>query len=75
MDVLAVERRDEGAIEPVHHFVGDLIRFVLEPLDRLDVRGAPLGRGLEQLPQKARRFLVAVRDRDEQIEELLFPGQ
>src|SRR6267142_406234 len=74
-DVLAIERRDERAIEPVHDLVCDLVGLVLQSLDGLDVGDAALGRRVEQLAQMLRRDRVALGDRDEQIEELFFPGQ
>ncbi len=75
VDVLAIERRDEGAIEPVHHFVRDLVGLVLQSLDRLDVGDAAVRRRVEQLAQMLRRDRVALGDRNEQVEELFFPGQ
>ncbi|MGH7672731.1 MAG: hypothetical protein ACREMC_07515, partial [Gemmatimonadales bacterium] len=39
----AVERRDEGPVEALDHLVRHLVRFVFEPLDRLDVRRAAVG--------------------------------
>ncbi len=74
VDVLAIERRDEGAIEPVHHFVRDLVSLVLQSLDRLDAGDAAIGRRVEQLAQMLGRDFVARGDLDEQVEELFFPG-
>ena len=71
MDVFPVERRDEGAVEPVHDLVRDLVGLVLESLERLDVGRATLGLRREQLAQVVRRLLVAVGDFDEQVEEFL----
>src|SRR5437899_2791286 len=75
MDVLPVERRDERAVQPVHDLVRDLVGLVLEPLERLDVRRAALRRRREPLAEVVRRFLVAIGDLDEQVEEFLFPRQ
>ena len=75
VDVLAIERRDECAVESVHHLVRDLVGLVLESLDRLDVGDAALGGRVEQVVQMLRRDRVARGDRDEQVEELFFPGQ
>ena len=75
MDVLPVERRDERPVQPVHHLVRDLVRLVLEPLDRLDVRRAGIGRGREQFAQVLGGFLVPGGDLDEQVEELFFSRQ
>ena len=72
MDILAVERRDEGAVEAIHHLVGHLVGLVLQPLQGLDVREAAVRGRLEQRPQVFRRFLVAVGHGDEQIEKLFF---
>src|SRR6059036_486470 len=74
-DVLAIERRDEGAIEPVHYLMRDLVGLVLQSLDRLDVGDAALGGRVEQLAQMLRRDRAARGDRYEQVEELFFPGQ
>ena len=71
VDVFPVERRDEGAVEPVHDLVRDLVGLVLESLERLDVGRATLGLRREQLAQVVRRLLVAVGDFDEQVEEFL----
>ena len=73
--VLAIERRDERAIEPVHHFVRDLVGLVLQSLDGLDVGDAAFGGRVEQLAQMLRRDRAARGDLDEQGEELFFPGQ
>ncbi len=75
MDVLTVERRDERAVEPIHHFVGDLVGLVLEPLDGFHLGSTALGRRGEQLLEMLRRFLVTRGDGNEQVEELFFPGQ
>jgi len=75
VDIFAIERCDEGAVQPVHHFVGDLVGLVLEPFDRFDVTDAALGRRREQVAQVLRRLLVPRSHRDEQVEELFFPGQ
>src|SRR5438876_701173 len=75
MDVLPVERRDEGAVQPVHHLVGDLVGLVLEPLDRLDVGDATLGGRGEEVAQMLGRLFGPRGHRDEQVEELFFPGQ
>jgi len=73
VDVLAIERRDECAVEPVHHLVCDLVGLVLQALDRLDVRDAALGGPVEQPAEMLCCDRVARRDRDEQVEELFFP--
>ena len=75
MNVLTIERRDERAVETVDDFVGDLIGFVFQPFDRLDVRCATVGRGLEQLSQVLDGFFVAIGDFGEQIEKLFFARQ
>ena len=75
MDVFAVERRDEGAVEAVHHLVRHLVRFLLEALQRLDVRRTAVRRGFEQIAQKLSRFLVAIGDLGEEVEELFITRQ
>jgi hypothetical protein len=35
MDVLALERRDEGTVQPLEGFVRDAVRLVLDVLDAL----------------------------------------
>ena len=62
MDVLAIERRDEGAVEPGDDGVGDLVGLVLQHLDELDrgpARIALLGEQLDQSPRGLDRGLVA----------------
>src|SRR5688572_21602707 len=75
MDILAIERRDERAVEPINDLVRHLIGLVFQLLDGLDVRGTALGRGGKQVTQPAGCFLVAVGDLDEEVEKLLLPGQ
>ena len=72
MDVLPIERRDERAVEPVHHLVGDLVGLVLQPLDPLHDRGAALRGRVEQVTQQLGGFLVAIGHLDKQVEELFF---
>ena len=74
VNVLAIERRDERAVEAVDDLVCDLIRLVLEPLDRFDMRHSAVGRCREQILEMLRRLDVARRHRDEQVEKLLLPG-
>src|SRR6185437_9160775 len=47
MDVLAVERRDKGPVQPIDYLTSYLVRFVLGGLDRLNVLRPPL-----RLPEK-----------------------
>ena len=75
VNVFAVERRDESAVETVDDFVRHLIGFVLQPFERLDVRRTAVGGGFEQFPQVICGFLVAVGDFGEQIEKLFFARQ
>jgi hypothetical protein len=75
VDVLAVERRDKRAVEAVHHFVRDLIGFVLEPFQRLHVRPAAIGTRLEQLPQMRDGFFVEIGDLSEEVEKLFLSRQ
>ncbi len=75
MNVFAVEGRDERAVQSVDHLVRDLVGLVLEALERLDVRRAAVGRGLEKVMQVLCCFLVAVGDLGEKVEELFVTRQ
>src|SRR5439155_550264 len=56
VNVFAIERRNEGAVEAVDDLMRDLIGFMLQPLDRFDVGRAAVGRRLEELPQMLHGF-------------------
>ena len=75
VDVFAVERRDEGAVEPGHHFVGDDVGFVFQSLDRLHDGEPAVHVGAQQYLQLLGRFDVKGGDLGEEIEEPLVPRQ
>jgi hypothetical protein len=49
VNVLPVERRDEGAVQPGYHLVGQLVALMLQPLDRIDDMGPLVDLGTEQI--------------------------
>src|SRR5436190_16265096 len=52
VDVLAVERRDEGRVQPFDDLVGDLVARVLDLFDRVRL-GPGVGEGVDQLLEEA----------------------
>src|SRR5687767_8600814 len=70
MDVLAVERRYEAPVDPGVDLVGQLIRLVLDLLDRANLLLNPAGVREEVLEQARRRRQVS-RQLVEEREELL----
>jgi hypothetical protein len=69
-DVLAVDRRDEGAVQPLERVVHDLIAAVLDVLDRRRLLGERAV-GREHLLEQGGALAQLVRDRGEVLEELL----
>ena len=53
-----------------HHVVGDLVGLVLEPLDLVDDRAAPVVLGAQQLLLQPGRLDGERGDRGEEVEEL-----
>ena len=74
MDILPVNRRDKRAVEPICDLVGNLVRFVLQPLDGVDAVSHSIGRR-EHLMQERRSLLAARGHLNEQIEEFFLSGQ
>src|SRR6185436_1473986 len=73
VDVLAVDRRDEGAVEPVDDLVRDLVAGVLDVLDAL---GALLEvvEALEQLDEEPGALVRVAGGALEELEEVLLLG-
>ena len=75
VDVFAVERRDEGPVEPGHHLVGDVVRLVLQSLDGLHDGEPAVHVGAEEHLQLLGGFDVEGGDLGEEIEEAFVPRQ
>ena len=75
VDVLAVERSDEHAVEPGHHVMGDLVSLVLESLDLVDDGASPVAVGREELPLQPGSLHGVRGDGGEQLEEFLIARQ
>jgi len=74
VDLVAVERRDEGLVQQLHRLVRDLVRLLLAALDgaaaRLELRQVGEQRlELERRRRRQRGVLV------EEVEELRFPRE
>ena len=71
VDVFAIERRDERAMQALDDLVGDEVALVLDFLDLVGlVPDRPLGR--EHLLEERRALLNLLGERDEIVEEPLF---
>src|SRR5215204_3548661 len=68
VDILAIDRRHEAAIDARTHIVREHIGFVFDSLDSRDVVLEPIGFG-EQSVQQSRRFLESLSQLVEQDEE------
>ena len=75
VDVFAVERRDEGAVQPGHHLVRDDVGLVLQPLDGLHDREPAVHFGGQQHLQLLGGFDVEGGDLGEEVEEPLISRQ
>src|SRR5207253_3044915 len=72
VDVFAIERRDEGPVQPLDDLVGDEVALVLDFLDLLGlVPRRPIGG--EHLLEQLRAAVKLVGERLEVVVELLFP--
>ena len=71
MDVFAVEWRNEAPVEPGNDVMGQGIRFMLEPLDRLREVRAAVRLRFEQLMEVLGRLDIEGGHRREQIEKSL----
>ena len=74
VDVLPVERGDEGILEPARHGAVDLVAALLERLDVGDPR-VQLVIAVDHLVEGRGRGLEVVAVGDEQLEELWVPWQ
>src|SRR6266404_5167516 len=74
MDVLAVERCDEGPIDTIDDVVGQVVGFVFQSFDRRDF-GIKMGRILKHLLQNGRRGGQPFRQLGEHVVELFVSGK
>ena len=75
MDVFAVERGDEGAVEAGHDLVGDDVGLVLQALDRFHDGEPAVHLRRQQDVQLLGGFDVERGDFGEEVEEPLVPRQ
>ncbi len=75
VDVFPIEGGDEGSVQPGHYLVGYLVGLVLQPLDGIHDRAAPVRRRYHQVMQQLGCINVELGDGTEQVEELLVARQ
>src|SRR5258706_4467562 len=74
MDVLAVERCEEGSIDTIDAVVGQVVGLVFQSFDRRDL-GIKMGRILKHLLQNGRRGGQPFRQLGEHVVELFVSGK